>query len=216
MSDIVNIVLLAAASLLFLGSIALLIRGLQSRTSMPSRAYGVQRQEKRKEMLISLSRAAFLFLLALIVIVIYGLLSGAEENGIDLAPIPEVTSSPSIPAIETIETSPTSPPVVVVATATPIVTEELIQEETSTPAPEQSPTIASQANTAVVNSINGLWLRSDPDPTSEQIELIPNETLLIVLRRSEPVEEPEWQQVRAPSGSEGWVFIEYLLYQSDQ
>ena len=216
MSDIVNIVLLAAASLLFLGSIALLIRGLRSRTSMPSRAYGVQRQEKRKEMLISLSRAAFLFLLALIVLVIYGLLPGTEEIGIDLAPIPEATSAPSIPTVETVEKSPTGPPVVVVATATPIVTEEIIQEETSTSPPEQSPTIASQANTAVVNSINGLWLRSDPDRTGDQIELIPNETLLIVIRRSEPAEQPEWQQVRAPSGSEGWVFIEYLIYQSDQ
>jgi hypothetical protein len=167
-------------------------------------------------MQISLSRAAFFFLLALIVIAIYGLLPGEEEIGTDVAPIPESTSAPSVPTVEIINVSPTEPPTAGIATATPDVTEELIQEETSTPQPAQTSTIASQANTAVVNSVNGLWLRSDPDPESDQIELIPNETLLIVLRRSEPAEQPEWQQVRAPSGSEGWVFIEYLVYQSDQ
>jgi hypothetical protein len=216
LSDIVSIALLIAASLLLLASLAMLIRGLRARTSMTSRAYGVQRQEKRKEMLISLSRAAFLFIVALIVITIYGLLSGDAEKTTGSTPVPEVTAPPSVPAVETKSVTPTGRPTVVIETETPPITQDQIQQVTSTPEPALISTIASQANTAVVNSVNGLWLRSDPDPEGEQIELIPNETLLIVLRGSEPAGQPEWQLVRAPSGSEGWVFIEYLVYQSDQ
>ena len=216
MNDIVNIIVLVAAFLLLLMSLVMLIRGLRARTGMPSRGYGVQRQEKRKEMLISFSRAAFFFIVALIVLVIYGLLPGDGEESSGVTPVPTATFPPTVPTIETKSASPTGRPTVIIETATPPLTDDQIQQSTSTPQPELLPTIATEANTAVVASVNGLWLRSDPDPDSDQLELLLDETLLFVLRGREPAGEPEWQKVRAPSGSEGWVFIEFIVYQTDQ
>jgi hypothetical protein len=67
-------------------------------------------------------------------------------------------------------------------------------------------------DTAVVNSPNGLWLREAPGGTQE-VELIPDGTVLILLPGLETVDGTEWQQVRTPAGNEGWVAVEFIIYQ---
>ncbi|MFN2188589.1 MAG: SH3 domain-containing protein, partial [Candidatus Promineifilaceae bacterium] len=103
-----------------------------------------------------------------------------------------------------------------IASATP--NSEAVNTPESPATPQLIPTATptTPSNVAWVNSVNGLWLREEPSIEGQEIELIPNETMLILLRGKEPPDLPEWQQVRVPSGNEGWVFIEYLLYSLEQ
>jgi hypothetical protein len=67
-------------------------------------------------------------------------------------------------------------------------------------------------DTAVVNSPNGLYLREAPGGTQE-VELIPDGTILIVLEGREVVDGLEWQQVQTPAGNVGWVAVDFIIYQ---
>ncbi len=215
MSDILNIVLLVLAFIFALGSAAMLIRGLRARSSMNSRAYGVERQEMRHEMLVSFSRGAVLLLVALIVFAIYGLLPKVDEIGSDVTATPIPAGRPTaaaqdakVPSLSLTASNATEP-------LTPFASRTPSEEDSIEIEPTLTATRSLQATTAVVDSFNGLWLRSAPDPESDQIELVPNESELIVLRGREPSDEPVWQQVRAPSGNEGWVFMQFIVYQND-
>jgi hypothetical protein len=66
--------------------------------------------------------------------------------------------------------------------------------------------------TAIVDSEVGLYLRDAPGGT-EEVELLPNGTVLILLDGQETVDGEEWQEVRAPSGNEGWVAVAFIEYQ---
>ncbi len=101
-----------------------------------------------------------------------------------------------------IETQPAStvPAEPVLPTAAPTVT----FAPTVTPIPPPQ--------TAVVNSEVGVWLRSAPSTAGEQVEWLLNGTELIVLPGKQSADDLEWQQVRAPSGNEGWVASLYITY----
>jgi SH3-like domain-containing protein len=66
--------------------------------------------------------------------------------------------------------------------------------------------------TALVNSPNGLWLRESPGGTQE-VELIPDGSVLILLPGREVANDSEWQQVRTQAGNEGWVAVDFIIYQ---
>lgn len=215
MTGSLNTLFLIIAGLFLLGSIILLFRGLIARSRLSDIAYGVERQGVRREMLVSFTRSAILLLIALTVFAIYGLVPRGEEIESVRSVTPESVTSPTIKASETL--SPIRSQTVTRATevATPAMTAVPDQQDTRASETTQAPAMTLQAQTATVDSFNGLWLRSDPNPESDQLELIPDETVLVVLRGREPANQPEWQQVRSPSGTEGWVFIQYIVYLQD-
>jgi hypothetical protein len=175
--------------------------------------YGVGRLELRQSTQVDLIRGVALLILTLILVGVYGLrpLPAELEPGAVL-PTPAMTSaagtpapvmeaatntplpSPTQPATATLEPSPTSPLPNPSATSEPT--------ETATPEPP----------TAVVNSPNGLWLRDTPGTGGGAIENLAHETVLLLLPGRETADDLEWQQVRAPSGNEGWVAVQFLVY----
>lgn len=213
MTDLIVTLLLIIAGLFLLGSLVLLIRGLRARSQMLISAYGVERQEVRRTMLVSFSRSAILLLVALVLFAIYGITPQKGEGMIEATALPQSTSAPSPEEVGTRATSPPTrktaetpePDITVSVTLTDLATQPVI--------PPGPITDTVRAQSAIVDSFNGLWLRAAPDAESEVLELLLDETPLILLQGREPSGEAEWQQVRAPNGSEGWVFIQFILYQ---
>lgn len=207
MMPIISIVLVVVASVCLLGAIVFLIRGLTSRQSGFHGPYGVQQQEARQDMLVDYYRGGFLLLLAIVLFGIIGLSlirTGTPEESKpvpaeDLVSptIPPQTSTPSIPpTVLTPMSSPTSP----INSPTP--------DATDTTTPNQTPAVPS----AVVNSPNGLWLREAPGGT-QQLELITDGAVLILLPDRESADDTEWQLVRTPAGNDGWVAVDFIVYQ---
>lgn len=206
MNIIVNAGLIILGGVCMIGAAYFLFRGLFSRRSVPTKAYGVQQQEIRHGILVDFFRVGLLLVIGLISLGIggYGFLRPAQM--VDIIPTPDLPSRtpaissatvmPSItPTISTPAVSPTSP----IDTPTPLPTE--------TPLPTDTPDI----QTVTVNSPNGLWLRESPGGTQE-LELIPDGTDLIILEGLETVEDQSWQQVRTPAGNQGWVAVEFIEY----
>lgn len=204
----INVMVLVLIAICGLGAVLLVARGLLMRSALSGKPYGVARQETRHDMQVSFLRAAFLLILTMILLGIYGLRPG------DQAASTEGTTTPTITPTET--------------AGAPTETAAAEQEEASTPTIEPTrvtltATVAATAtatNTvtrvptggaAVVNSPNGLWLREAPGGT-QQVELIAHETELELLPGRETAGEFEWQQVRTPAGNEGWVATEFLSY----
>jgi hypothetical protein len=216
------------AGLCVLGALYLLLRGFRSR-GVPQTSYGVARQEARQSMLIAFFGAIILLLLGLLIFSIYGVFgfdlfseASGVESGATFTPSPTVmmTSAPAETTIEPVNNvptaGPTNTPVDLENLATPTFTPEIPTETpppSETPTPE-TPTVTStpDVDTAVVNSPNGLWLRERPGGTQE-VELIPDGSVLTVLAGREIVDELEWQQVRTPAGNEGWVAVDFIIYQ---
>jgi hypothetical protein len=216
LAGLFNIILIIVATFFLLVAVFFVLRGLRARESQSGSAYGVARQESRHVMLVSFTRGAVLFLVALIIFAIYGLLPREENLQAEDTSIPEGTASPTITISDT-RVPPTSPRQIgATQTATLQATDLPVLEDTKVPDPTPAPTSANQSTTAVVSSINGLWLRSEPDPEGDQLELILDETLLIILRETEPSNQTEWQFVRSPSGNEGWVFKQFIIFQQDE
>jgi hypothetical protein len=156
-------------------------------------------------MLVDFFRGGLSLLVALISLAVagYGLLRPVQIVDVTSTPEPPTrvqlataTAIPSMtPTISTPIVSPTSP----IDTPTPI--------PTDTTAPTDTPVVPS----ATVNSPNGLWLRESPGGTQE-LELIPDGTVLILIERIETVEGQGWQQVLTPAGNQGWVAVEFIEY----
>jgi len=216
LAGLFNIILIIVATFFLLAAVFFVLRGLRARESQSGSAYGVARQESRHVMLVSFTRGAVLFLVALIIFAIYGLLPREENLQTEDTSIPEDTASPTITISDT-RVPPTSPGQIgATQTATLQATDLPVLEDTKVPDPTPVPTSANLSTTAVVSSFNGLWLRSEPDPEGDQIELILDETVLIILRETEPSNQMEWQFVRSPSGNEGWVFKQFIIFQQDE
>jgi hypothetical protein len=201
----VDIVLLALTIICALATLLFALRGLLIRPVQAHKPYGVARQQARHEMQVQFVRAGFSFVLTLILLGIYGLAAGDTglPQGLTETPAIELTGTQveaTVTSQQPQEATPTSGPaggLTATATLTPTVT----ATATQTPAPES----------ALVNSPSGLWLREAPGGT-QQLELLDNEARLELLPGHETVDGVEWQQVRTPSGNEGWVAAEYLSY----
>jgi hypothetical protein len=202
------------AVLIFLAAAVFLLRGLSRRAREAGPlVYGVGRQERRHSMQVDLARSLLLTIVGLIALGVYGLrpLPAELEPGVvvtqpaalpqeidplveALTPSPEPTTTPTLASTPTTAATPTSP----VPTATPSAT----PTETATPEPP----------TAVVDSPNGLWLRETPGTGGAVLENLPHNSILLLLTGRETVDDIEWQQVRAPSGNDGWVAVQFLIY----
>jgi hypothetical protein len=183
-------------------------RGLLARGGVSESAYGVERQEARHDTLISFARGVVMVILALILLAVFGLSPRPESAPptVDLSetPLPTLlaTAAATIGPTETLPPaqeagpSPTSP--LPTPTDTPLITPE--------------PSATAELASAVVNSPNGLWLREAPGG-NEQLELIPDGTILTLLPGVEEVDGAAWQQILTPAGNEGWVATEFIVYQ---
>jgi hypothetical protein len=202
---------LVVAILFIVGFVFMLVRGLRARAHLSDYAYGVERQAVRHEMLVSFSRSAVMLLVAIILFAIYGVLPNNGEPEFLETETPTVTMVPTAAITQTADSS--QLPVGETSTAAPVDTITPDEEPTGVPEPTETPIPSIQATTAVVESFNGLYLRTEPDAESQELELVLDGTQLFLLDGREPVGQPEWQQVRAPSGLEGWVFIQFIVYQ---
>jgi hypothetical protein len=204
---IVNAGLIILGVVCLIGAVYFILQGFTSRRHVPTKAYGVQQQEARQGMLVNFFRGGLLLIVAIIIlgIVGFGILRPTQMIEVPATPNPPTsapmvataTSAPTTtPTISTPAVSPTSP----INSPTPIPSETL--------APTDTPTVPS----ALVNSPNGLWLREAPGGTQE-VELIPDGTVLTLIEGLETVEDQGWQQVQTPAGNQGWVAVEFIEYQ---
>lgn len=213
MSSVLNAIILVVASLLVLGGILSGVAALRARARMANAPYGVGRQRLRQSMQINAIRTAALIVLALILFSVYGLRARPDEL-LSTEPEPAFTPPPdataTLAAEEATAVPDTATPTVPPATAT---TTPTAPAATATSPPTEIPTITPTSEpTAVVTSEVGLYLREAPGGT-EELELLPVGTTLVLLDGQETVDGGEWREVRAPSGAEGWVAVEFLEIQ---
>lgn len=207
-----SLVLLILAGVLALAAVVSAVAGLGLRSRIASSPYGVGRQEHRRTMQVTFIRALVFALLALIFFAGYGLSARAGSSdmagpGID----PTQAATPAVPTLDatgTAEALPTatatsSPAVPTATAASATATPEATATATVTPTPEPS---------AIVTAPAGIYLRDVPGGTAE-LELIVEGTVLVLLPGQETVDDLDWQEVRSPSGLEGWVAADFLDYQ---
>ena len=213
MAIVFNIVIpvLAAAAVVLV--VLFLLRALQKRsTSHSPFAYGVARQETRHSMQADLLRAAGALMLTVILVAAYLVQPPLSET----TTVVEETPPALVPTLDVVEEE-VAPTVVNTTTPTPTVittpeaTPTVPVTPTVTATPTETPT--PQPRLAVVDSLNGLWLRSQPGVDGEQIENLAHLAVLTLLDGLVEADELEWQEVLAPSGNSGWVAASFLAYQ---
>lgn len=201
-----NLLLLILAGLLAVAALLFALSALRTRSSIANEPYGVGRQESRREMQVAFFRAAVAGIVALILFGVYGL---SFTPGDVLSTEVEATSTSAATAETLPANVPAGPTVTATLAPSPSRTSAPTATATATTVPTETPT---SVPSAVVDSEVGLYLR--PTPGSDvQLELLPNGTQLTLLPGLETVDDTEWQQVRAPSGNEGWVAVEFITYQ---
>ena len=208
----ISLVLLIIAGVFELAAIVSAVSGLGLRARITSSPYDVGRQENRRTMQVAFIRALVFALLALILFAGYGL-SERLENSDTAEPAfettPDATSAVATPdATATDTTLPTA-----TATIEPATPTATVPAETPTPEPTATATITPTPEpSAIVTAPAGVYLRDIPGGTAE-LELLGEGTVLVLLPGRETVDDLEWQEVRSPSGNEGWVAAEFLDYQ---
>ena len=194
------------------------IRAFRHKASLSSQAYNVGQQHKRREMQIDMLRAGTSLVVALIMLGVIGFSAQPSDSGEEEMVEGEETMTPT--AEQMIE-EPTSLPDTAVPTQPPVVNTEVPPTEPAEPAlPTSQPTVTAvptvapepQPQTAFVNSEVGVWLRSAPSTSGEQVEWLLNGAELVVLDGKQSADDLEWQQVRASSGNEGWVAVPFITY----
>ncbi|MDT8304808.1 MAG: SH3 domain-containing protein [Anaerolineae bacterium] len=208
----ISLVLLILTGVLSLAAILSTLAGLALRSRIASSPYGVGRQEHRRTMQVAFIRALMFGLLALIFFAGYGLSvrAGGRETAepsieppvaeTPAAPTPDATATAAALPTATATTLPATPTAPSpAATATP----EATATVTITPTPEPS---------AIVTAPAGIYLRDEPGGSAE-LELLAEGTVLVLLPGRETVDDLDWQEVRSPSGLEGWVAADFLDYQ---
>jgi hypothetical protein len=214
-----NIGLPILAVLLFLLAVFFLARALSRRVRETGPlVYGVGRQELRQAIQVDLARGVALLIVGLILVGVLGLrpLPAELEPG---APLAQPTPAPdaTMPLVEAVTPLPTPLPAAVTTTPTPLLSPTIEPTPTS---PLPTPTATATATetptpeppTAVVDSPNGLWLRETAGTGGAALENLPHNTVVVLLDGRETVDDLDWQQVRAPSGNEGWVAVDFLIY----
>jgi hypothetical protein len=221
----IGVPLLAGATLLI--AILFFVKALATRARQTGPlVYGVGRLELHRSTRVDLLRSLGLLIVALTLFGVYGLgplLADLEQDVALPSPVVTptvVTPMATMPLVEAPThtplppVSPTQPvrpsaepsaePPAEPSPTSPLPTPTATAEPTETPTPEPP--------SAVVNSPNGLWLRDAPRASGGAIENLRHETVLLLLPGRETVDDLEWQQVRAPSGNEGWVAAQFLVY----
>lgn len=218
MTAVVNFVILLLALSAFVAAIYFVIRAFRYKEQSVKAVYNVGQVEARRAMQIDFLRAGTAFLVGLIMLGVMGWFDpfradAADESGaagdVEPSPLPAtVAPSPSPPATASPLPTLTSTPVSTAAPLPPTPTPLLLPTATAVSQPTGTP----QPATAIVQSGVGVWLRSLPSTEGEQIEWLRDGAVLELLPGQESDGELEWQQVRAPSGNEGWVAVPFIVY----
>lgn len=210
--SLINLLMLLFAGASVVAAIVSALAGLGLRSRVASSAYGVGRQEMRRTMHVAFIRALGFGLLALIFLAVYGLSARPDDV---LSTEPNTDFTPPAVASPTLEAEPTNTRAVATATPTTEPVRATATLPAGSPTPEITPTVSitpTPEPSAIVIAPAGLYLREAPGGT-EELELIAEGTSLVLLPGRETVDDLEWQQVRSPSGLEGWVAADFLDYQ---
>ncbi len=129
-----------------------------------------------------------------------------EQVEIDVeTAVPDPTATLTIILTQPASSLPTRTPE---PTATLLIVPTEVPAVTDTLAPTSTPEIP----TAVVDSGVGVWLRETASTEAEQLEWVLGGTVLTLLSGTESTEIYDWQQVRTPTGNEGWVATDFIVY----
>lgn len=213
MTAVLNIVFAGLAGVAILAALYYGGRAVLRRGQPTDSAYNVGRLEARKSVQIDLVRALAAIVVALIFLGAFGLTPRPVEPLISpTEPIfLEATESPT----QESEATPTLP---ASESATPTIAVEIVEEtavptnpptDEPTPAPTNTPEPA--ANTAIVSSGVGVWLRGTPSTTGEQLEWLLDGTVLTLLDGQETADDLIWRQVQTETGLTGWVAADFIL-----
>ncbi len=207
MTAVLNIVFAGIAGLAILAALLYGARAVTRRGRPTESAYNVGRQEARRAVQIDLIRALASIVVALIFLGAFGLTPRPVEPLISpMEPVLiDATDSPTEPATTAPTLEPTTPTVEIEPSPLPTAS--------PTDAPPEEPTITPEpaAETAVVSSGVGVWLRASPGTSGEQLEWLPDGTVLNLLDGQETADALVWQQVQTETGLIGWVAADFLL-----
>jgi hypothetical protein len=161
---------------------------------------------------IDLVRALAAIVVALIFLGAFGLTPRPVEPLIsptEPSLVQDATETPTDPATPAPTDFPTLTPAAPIVTESdpaepsPLPTTQLTAEPTNTPEPV--------VETAVVSSGVGVWLRAAPGTAGEQLEWLPDGTVVTLLDGQETADDLLWQQVQTEAGVVGWVAADFLL-----
>ncbi|HUS94960.1 MAG TPA: hypothetical protein VMZ24_07290 [Patescibacteria group bacterium] len=205
MTSVLNIILLIMAGLSMAVAVYLMVAGFRYRSVASGSPYGVKRQEAHQRAIVSFMRSIFLVSFSLIIFATLGIsnLPASKELENNKSVTPDLLLSPTMPVKQPTESS--TPRQLVGSPTSPVAT--LTSSPTLTPMPTDTPIVI----IAVVNSPNGLWLREKPGGI-QQLELIADQSEIIVLEGTDIAEGFEWRRVRTQSGQEGWVAVEFIVF----
>ena len=211
--------ILAGVSILFTFYFAWKAFTAYSKTSHET--YSVGQQRARQAMQVNIVWSIMLLIISLILFGVSGLSFGpveAEQPMFTATDTPllentvEVETTTAV-APTTPTTTPTLAPLVTVDLGTTPVPTAVSAPPTLTPLAPPSPTTTTAGpTTAVVSSGVGVWLRATPGTSGEQLEWLLDGTVLTVLVPRQQADGLEWQQVLTVDGIQGWVAVDYILY----
>ncbi|MAU00333.1 MAG: hypothetical protein CL608_24595 [Anaerolineaceae bacterium] len=212
MTAVLNIVFAVIAGVAILAALYYGGRAVIRRGQPTDSAYNVGRLEARRSVQIDLIRALASIVVALIFLGAFGLTPRPVEPLIsptEPAPMLDATNVPPEPTSVT----PTDPPTLLPATPTVTETDPVEPSPLPTSPPTAAPTATPEpaAETAVVSSGVGVWLRAAPSTTGEQLEWLLDGTVLTLLDGQETADDLLWQQVQTETGLIGWVAADFLL-----
>ncbi|MBK8902821.1 MAG: SH3 domain-containing protein [Anaerolineaceae bacterium] len=216
MTAVLNIVFAGVAALAVLAALFFGGRAVVRRGQPTEYAYNVGRQQARQAVQIDLVRALAAIVVALIFLGAFGLTPRPVTPLISPTEpvLLEATASPT--ALPTL--TPVDLPDVQVSTPTvdaapvepsPLPTTPATETDAPTAVPSNTPEPA--ADTAVVSSGVGVWLRAAPSTSGEQLEWLPDGTVVILLDGQETADGLLWQQVQTETGLVGWVAADFLV-----
>lgn len=216
MTAVFNIVIPILAAGAALAGIYFLIQAFRERSDEGRAAYNVEKQQAHQAMQVDLVRAVFSFVVALILLGVFGLGPRPAESLEEGAP-----TETAVPAVT--PATPTTRPQAETNTPEALDEATAVPSETLPPTPTDLPTAepptavptataTPEPRTATVNSEVGVWLRAEPNTTSEQLEWLLNGTVLLVLEETATAENLAWQQVQTDLGVVGWVAVPFITY----
>lgn len=212
MTAVLNLLIPFLAALAALAGIYFMIRAFSSRSAETRATYNVARQYAHRDKQVDLIRSVFSFIVALILLGVYGFSPRPLIPAATSTPMPEPTTAvPPTPTTAPTQPTATISPATPAATAAP--TDAPTLTATAVPPtapPTDTPTAAPL--TATVSSGVGVWLRAEPNTTSEQLEWLLDGTILTVLPETAAAENLAWQQVQTAGGLVGWVAVPFITY----
>jgi hypothetical protein len=214
---VLNLLIPILAGVAAIAGIYFLIQAFFNQSAETRASYNVARQHAHHDKQVDLIRSVFSFIVALILLGVYGFTPQPSTTAPTVTPTPTPTTAVTTPATSphSIPTQPvaTSPAISPTATTAPTSTPTPTMTITAVPPttlPTDTPTAAPR--TATVSSGVGVWLRAEPNTSAEQLEWLLDGTILTVLPETATGENLAWQQVQTAEGLVGWVAVPFITF----